>query len=313
MKRADPSAGGRDRVRAAVWTTAAALASALVVVGSAAAQDDEVRIETRVLGGGVAMLVGRGGNLGVSYGPDGVFLVDDQLAPLTDRILAALRELHEDPPRFVLNTHWHFDHTGGNENLGRAGALILAHDAVRARMSTDQVMKALDRRVPASPEIARPRVTYGDDVTFHLNGQEIHAFHVPAAHTDGDSVIHFRGADVIHTGDVFLSGGYPFVDLSSGGSFAGLIAALDRILEHAGESTRIIPGHGPLATRADVVTYRAMLADVRGRVEKALAEGKSPEQIATSGLTADLDPKWGQGFMKPELFLRLVSESLSGS
>ena len=150
-------------------------------------------------------------------GPDGVFLIDDQYAPLTDKIKAAIATVSDKPVRFVLNTHWHGDHTGGNENLGQAGALIVAHDNVRVRMSVEQFREAFGQKVPAAPKAALPVVTFNDTVTFHLNDQEIHAFHVAPAHTDGDTVIHFRTADVIHTGDVFFNGLYPFIDVGSGG------------------------------------------------------------------------------------------------
>jgi glyoxylase-like metal-dependent hydrolase (beta-lactamase superfamily II) len=164
------------------------------------------------------MLVGSGGNIGVSSGPDGVFVIDDQYAPLTEKIVAAIRGFSDRPIRFVVNTHWHSDHVGGNENLGKMGALIVAHDNVRERMSVEQVMEVFGRTVPPSPDQALPVVTFGEAVTFHLNGDELYVFHVPHAHTDGDAIIHFRKANVVHMGDTFFNGLYPFIDLGSAGN-----------------------------------------------------------------------------------------------
>ena len=211
---------------------------------------DQVVIQTQSLADGLHMLTGRGGNLVVSSGADGVFLVDDQFAPLSERILAAIAKISSQPLRFVVNTHWHGDHTGGNENMGRAGALIVAHDNVRRRMSADQFQAAFQRTVPAAPPAALPVITFGEDVTFHLNGGEVHVFHVARAHTDGDAIVHFRAGNSIHMGDTFFNGLYPFIDLDSGGSIDGVIAAVDRALPLMDKKTRVIPGHGPLSDRA---------------------------------------------------------------
>ena len=223
------SAGG-VRLAFALGLTVAALENS----APAAAQDwDAVVVESVPVAGSVHMMTGRGGNLAVSTGPDGLFLVDDQFAPLTPKIQAKLRELHEKPTRFVLNTHWHGDHTGGNENFGRGGSMIIAHREVRERMGVPQVQTLRGRTVPASPAEALPMLTFDDDLRFHLNGEEIHVFHVPNAHTDGDAIVHFLGSDVIHVGDVFFNGFYPYIDLDSGGSVAGMISAQDRALELA--------------------------------------------------------------------------------
>jgi glyoxylase-like metal-dependent hydrolase (beta-lactamase superfamily II) len=212
--------------------------------------------------------------------------------------------------RFVLNTHWHGDHTGGNENLGRAGALIVAHDNVRTRMSTDQFMNNLADTVKASPRGALPVVTFSDTVTFHINGDEVRAFHVPPAHTDGDAIVHFRRADVVHMGDTYFNGLYPYIDLSSGGSVDGVIAAADRVLAMAGEGTRIIPGHGPLSGRAELRAYRDMLSTVRDRVRGLAREGKTLQQVQAAKPSAEFDAKWGGGFMKPDSFVRVVYGSV---
>lgn len=257
------------------------------------------------------MLQGAGGNIGLSIGEDSAFLVDDQYAPLTPRIVAAVKAVTDKPVKFVLNTHWHFDHSGGNENLGAAGALIVAHDNVRRRMSTDQFMAFFDMKVPAAPKLALPVVTFNDTVTFHINGDELHAFHVPPAHTDGDSVVHFRRADVIHTGDLFFNGFYPFIDVDSGGSIEGMIGAADRMLGMARDTTKIIPGHGPLATRADLKAYRDMLAGLRDAMKPLVDSGKTLEQATAARPFAAFDPKWGAGFIKPEQMVALVYKDLS--
>jgi cyclase len=299
----------RPHAAAALATLGAVLVTALPALAQPA--PDTVRVRVVPVAGGVHMLVGRGGNIGVSAGEDGVFLVDDQYAPMTERIRAAVATISTRPIRFVLNTHWHGDHTGGNENLGRAGVLIVAHDNVRRRMSTEQFIEAINAREPASPKDALPVVTFTDAVTFHLNGDSIHAFHVPPAHTDGDAIVHFRGANVVHMGDVFFNGFYPFIDLSSGGSLEGVIAAADRVLAMADANTKIIPGHGPLSDRAGLQAYRDMLATARDRVSAAIRAGKTLEQLKAERPLADLDATWGRGFINPEFFLTSVYQSLT--
>jgi glyoxylase-like metal-dependent hydrolase (beta-lactamase superfamily II) len=288
------------------------IALALAALPAARAQDlSAVEIKAVPIAGSVHMLTGAGGNLGLSAGADGVFLIDDQFAPLTDKIRAAVAKIQPGPIRFVVNTHWHFDHTGGNENMGKAGALLVAHDNVRQRMSVEQFIQALDRHVPASPLGALPVVTFSDDVTFHMNGEDIHVFHVPHAHTDGDSMVHFPKADVMHLGDVFFNGLYPFIDLSSGGSVDGVIAAVDRALEIAGPKTKLIPGHGPLAGRTELTAYRDLLAKVRSRIETAVEAGKTLDDVKQEKPTAEYDATWGGGFMKPDVFVSIVYQSVS--
>jgi glyoxylase-like metal-dependent hydrolase (beta-lactamase superfamily II) len=296
-------------VRALLRTTLALLLLAAPVPASSQDMSD-VTIGRVPLGDGLAMLTGRGGNIGVAFGADGVFLVDDQYAPLTEKIRAAVAKLSDQPIRFVLNTHWHGDHTGGNENLGLSGAVIVAHDNVRSRMSVEQVMAAFDRTVPASPHAALPVITFAESVTFHLNGDELHAFHVDPAHTDGDAIVHWKKANVVHMGDTFFNGVYPFIDLSSGGDVEGMVAAGERVLALSDAETRIIPGHGPLADRADLEGYVAMLKTVRGRIAKEVAAGRSLDEILAAKPTADFDAQWGGGFMKPESFTRFVAMSL---
>jgi cyclase len=290
---------------------AAILACAALATGMAVAQDaEQVQITTVPVAKGVFMLVGSGGNIGVSAGDDGVLLIDDQFAPLTDKIRAAASAISPKPIRFLINTHWHADHTGGNENLGNAGVLIVAQDEVRKRMSVEQFSKVFDRRIPPSPTAALPVVTYTDAVTLHLNGDEIRAFHVPPAHTDGDSVVHFVKADVLHMGDVYFNGLYPFIDVESRGSIDGMISAAERGLTLAGPSTKIIPGHGPLSDRKGLQAYRDMLVAVRDRVAALIREGKTRDEIIAAKPSAAFDETWGKGFLSPDRFVGIVCASM---
>lgn len=293
------------RIRALVLLALAAPVGAPLV-----AQQDlsAVQIRTERVADGVYMLVGSGGNIGVSVGDDGAFLIDDQYAPLTDRILVAIRGLTSEPVRFVFNTHWHGDHTGGNENLGGTGALIVAHDNVRVRMSADQVLTLAGQasRVPASPEVALPVVTFAEDVTFHLNGDELHAFHVDSAHTDGDAIMHFRRANVVHMGDTFVRYGFPFIDTASGGSIDGMIAAVDATLALIDESTRVIPGHGELATRADLVAYGDALRAMRRAVAELALEGHPLDHILEFRPFQAQAETWGQDRATEDRFVETV-------
>jgi cyclase len=281
-------------------------AVAFVVPPTAAAQNlDTVQIQTERLADGVYALRGRGGNIGLAIGPDAVFVVDDQFAPLTPKILAAIAKLTDRPVRFVLNTHWHFDHTGGNENMGKAGALLVAHDNVRRRMSTRQFIEFIKREELPSTPGALPVVTFNDAVTFHINGDEVVAVHLPAAHTDGDAAVYFRRANVVHMGDVYVPS-YPLVDLSSGGSLSGFVRGVDRVLTLINDSTRVIPGHGPTADGAALRAYRDMLATIRDRIHRQVRAGASLEQIIASKPTADFDAKWEGSFIKAADLIRFA-------
>ncbi|HEX9895934.1 MAG TPA: MBL fold metallo-hydrolase [Gemmatimonadales bacterium] len=283
------------------------------VTGSAAAQNfDTVTVRVVPISQGIAMLVGAGGNLAVSWGKDATFVVDDQYAPLTEKIRAAIATLTANPVRFVLNTHYHGDHTGGNENLGKAGALIVAHDKVRVRMSSGQISRVFNRSVPASPTGALPVVTFTETVTFHLNGDEIQAFHVPPGHTDGDAVVWFKRSNVMHMGDLYFKDRYPFIDVDSGGDVEGVIGAAGRVLGMIDDNTKVIPGHGALSNKAELTRYRDMLVVARDRVKKLIAEGKTLDQITAAKPLADYDTTWGTGFINPQIFLRLLYVSLGG-
>lgn len=288
-----------------------ALACAFLAAGSTLAQDaEQVRIETIPVAPGVWMLTGSGGNIGLSAGADGALLIDDEFAPLTEKIKAAVAAVSDKPIRFLINTHWHTDHTGGNENLGQAGVIIVAQDEVRKRMSVEQFIHLFDTRVPPAPAAALPVVTYTDAVTLHLNGDEIHAFHVPPAHTDGDSIVHFVKADVLHMGDVFFNGLYPFIDVESGGSIDGMIGGVERGLALAGPKTKVIPGHGPLSDRQGLLAFRDMLVGVRDRVATLIHEGKSRDEIVAAKPTAEFDAVWGKGFLSPDRFVGIVCASM---
>jgi glyoxylase-like metal-dependent hydrolase (beta-lactamase superfamily II) len=229
---------------------------------------------------------------------------------LTDRILAAIRALSDAPVRFVINTHWHSDHTGGNEQLGAGGSVVVAHDNVRERMSTDQFMAAFKREVPASPEAALPLVTFNDRITFHFNGEAIRVYHVAAAHTDGDSIIHFPESNVIHMGDNFFSQTYPFIDRSSGGSVQGMIGAVTLGLGLCDSKTMVIPGHGQLSNCAELEDYGEMLSDVSDAVQALIDQGKSLQEVIDARPTADFDEKRGEGWIKPDKFTEFIYNSL---
>ena len=258
---------------------------------------DNVEIVVHHVAGSVYYLQGQGGNIGVSVGEDGVVMIDDQFAPLTDRIVAAIRQISDASIRFLINTHVHGDHTGGNENLGRMGVLILARDQVRVRLAAQ------------SPEDALPVLTYSDAITIHLNGSEVHAAPLPPAHTDGDSYIHFRDDDVIHAGDVFRTTGYPYIDQNNGGTLWGTIDALAVLIGLAGPDTKLIPGHGDVSTREDVIEFRDMILTVRDRVAALVEDGASYGQVAAASPTAEWDARWGD----PERFLTAVYAELAGT
>ena len=284
------------------------IAASVLLVSSVQAQQnfDKVEIKTEKLSPTTYVLFGAGGNIGVSVGEDALFIIDDQYAPVSARIVAALKQISDKPIKFVLNTHWHGDHTGGNENMGKAGALIVAHDNVRKRMSTEQFITLFKSKVPPSPKVALPVVTFSTDVTFHINGDEVFGFHVPKAHTDGDTIVQFKKSNVIHMGDIFFNGWYPFIDVSSGGSPEGVIAAADRVLAMSDDNTKIIPGHGPVSGKADLKNYRDMLSTVTGRIKALIKEGKKLDEIKAAKPSAEFDEKLGKAFISPNAFVEML-------
>lgn len=290
------------------------LATGLPAFGQEAPRQPDVTFEATELAPGLHMIEGvggfGGGNVGLLSGEDGVILVDDSMPPLTARLLAAVDRVAGAPVDFVLNTHVHGDHTGGNQLVGEKGAVIVAHDNVRARLVEDGMPMGGGEPQPVPPE-ALPVLTFGDAVTFHLNGQETHVFHVHHAHTDGDSVIHFRGADVIHAGDVFFNRLFPFIDLDTGGSVDGYIAAQVAILELAGPETKIIPGHGPLADRDDLAASVAMLKEVRSRMQGLIDEGKTVEEALEANPVEGFE-EWDWQFITSERMVRQMYRGLAG-
>ena len=285
---------------------------ALTLSGVAHAQRDfsNVTIAETELGSGIYMLTGAGGNMALSIGEDGAFLVDDQFAPLSEKIMAKIAELTDQPVKFVINTHWHGDHTGGNENFGNAGAIIVAHDNVHKRMSADQFMKFFAREVKAAPAAALPAITFSEQVTLHHNNDRIRAMHVPNGHTDGDAMILFEQANVLHMGDLYFNGLYPFIDVGSGGSINGVIAAIAEGLELANADTKIIPGHGPLSDRATMQAYHDMLIEIRDKVSSLKLDGMNLDEIIAAKPGANYDEAWGGKFIKPEQLITFVYSSL---
>lgn len=286
--------------------TLGALAVWVAPPATAQLQEPDFTVQAERLGEGLFVLIGRGGNIGVSSGTDGTFIIDDQYAPATPAINAALEQLGVAPVRFVLNTHWHGDHTGGNENYGNAGAVIVAHENARARMSAPQPGKFLGHAAPALPQAALPVITFGDSVSLYLNGHRIRALHTAPAHTDGDVMVYFEDANVLHAGDLLFNGLYPFIDPDSGGSVEGMLAAADLILATTDDDTRIVPGHGPLANRAAVRAYRQMLEETSARVRRLMDEGMNVEQIVAAAPNADYDVKWAWSFITAERYVRML-------
>lgn len=279
---------------------------------SQAQQTDYSKVEIKAtkISGNVYMLEGSGGNIGVSVGEDGILIVDDQFAPLADKIKAALKQLGEGKLKFVLNTHWHGDHTGGNQVFG-PDAPIIAHDNVRKRMSTEQRSEFFKQTTPASPKEALPVITFNQSLSVHFNGEEIRVIHFPQGHTDGDSVIFFTKSNVVHMGDDFFSNRFPFVDLESGGSVQGLIKNIADIIPKLPPDVKLIPGHGPISTVDDLKAYHRMLVTTTDIVQQKMKAKKSLDQIKKEGLPEEWK-SWGTGFIKTDLWLEIVYRSYSG-
>ena len=277
-----------------------------------AQQDDmsDVQIEVTQLTDNIYALFGAGGNIGLSVGEDGAFLIDDQFAPLSEKITEAVAAVTDKPISFLLNTHYHFDHTGGNENFSNSGVMIVAHKNVYERMSTEQVISFFDKTIPPSPEAALPVITFTDEMTFHWNDDDINIFHADVAHTDGDSIVYFPKANVVHMGDLFFNGMYPFIDLDSKGSMVGMIAGVARVLELIDEDTQVIPGHGPMGTKDDLQTYHDMLITIHDKVQTQINRGKSKESIIAAELTKDFDTAWGNGILQSDQWIELIYESI---
>jgi glyoxylase-like metal-dependent hydrolase (beta-lactamase superfamily II) len=269
----------------------------------------KVQIKTTKIAGNVYMLEGAGGNIGVSVGEDGILIVDDQFAPLADKIKASLKTLGQGKLRFILNTHWHGDHTGGNVAFG-SETTIVAHDNVRKRMSTEQKSEFFKSTTPASPKEALPVITFDQSLTVHFNGEEIRAIHFPNGHTDGDIVIFFTTSNVVHLGDDFFSGRFPFVYLESGGSVEGLTKNIGELITKIPAGAKLIPGHGPISTIDDLKAYHRMLVETTAIVRQKIEAKKTLAQIKSEGLPAEWN-SWGTGFIKTDAWLELVYLSLT--
>ncbi len=286
------------------------LASAISFGAKAQNNMDDVTIEVQELRGGIYALFGRGGNIGASIGEDGIFLIDDQFAPLTDKIKAALAGISDQPVKFVINTHWHGDHTGGNENLGKEGSIIVAHDNVRVRMKASDMDRVAKGEMDMIRKDALPVITFNDELSFHLNGTEARSIHISNAHTDGDSIIHFAEYNIVHMGDTFFNGRFPFIDVNSGGSVDGALNAIDAVLTLSNDDTMIIPGHGPIANKGDLQAYRDMIQTVRDRVAEMKGNGMSLEQVNAAGPANDYAEKWSWNFISAERFVGAIYSSL---
>ena len=279
------------------------IASLMAIPTAVLSQDfDDVQISATQVVSSIYMLQGSGGNIGVSIGEDGTLIVDDQFAPLTDKIVAAIAELTDQPVEYVINTHFHYDHTDGNENFGRLGAAIVAHENSRVRMLSDQYVRT--RPQPAYSADGLPEITFDQSVRVHFNGQTIDIFHLGSAHTDGDAVVFFREANVIHTGDVFVRYGLPFIDGGNGGTINGMIRFVDAVAHVINTDTAVIPGHGAVASRQDVVEYGAMLRTIRDRIQAEIDRGSSLPRVLQT------NPTEGFGPGDAEEFVTTVYESL---
>lgn len=274
------------------------------------AQMAAVPLQSQKLRDNIYMLYGPGGNMVALIGPDGKVLVDSSFATVVPKIRETLDGLGGPPLKLLINTHWHFDHTDGNAGLHEAGALIVAHENTRKRLSTPQDMKFLGLHFDPSPAAALPQQTFTQDLKLYFNNEELSLSHFSPAHTDTDISIRYEKGNVLHMGDIWFNGTYPLIDIGTGGSIHGMIAAAERGMSLAETDTKIVPGHGPLGDRTALTKYRDMLITVRDRVKAQKSAGKSLDEVIAAKPTADLDPVWGNGFMKADLFLRLVYASL---
>lgn len=282
-----------------------AIAINLLTTVSVRAQDT-VKIEALMVQQNIYMITGQGGNIGLLTGAQGSFMIDDQFAPLTEKILDVIKSVGGEQPRFLINTHFHGDHTGGNENLGNSGTLIMSHHAVRERLLNGSYIEAFGMKSGPAAEVALPVVTYSQNMHLHINGETVNIVHVAAGHTDGDSFVVFESANVVHAGDLFFNGFFPFIDAANGGSVKGVIAGVDSILALTNENSKIIPGHGALANRADLQRYRDMLAIANERLLKLRNEGMSAEDAIAQAPLEDLEKEWGGGIFTADKWIGVV-------
>ena len=287
----------------------ALLAFALVINASAQTNYDTVRLRPLKITETIYMLKGAGGNIGFLKGEDGALIIDNQFGPLSGKIAQTVVEEGGGEIKMLINTHIHGDHTGGNDNFKKWGVTIVAHDNVRERMMKEG--KVRDRVVPPRDKAAWPVVTFPDRMNIHWNNEDLELYHFNTGHTDGDVIIKFAKANVIHTGDMYVQYGYPFVDTNSGGGINGFIATLDQMLKIMDDNTKIIPGHGELASKKDVQAFRDRLAEIRDGVAAALKKGTKTEDIANLPIASKYDAEWGKGFVKGKDFVMMVAENLT--
>ena len=271
---------------------------------------DTVKIRPQRLADNIYMLKGSGGNIGLLTGSDGLLMIDDQFAPLSEKIKEAIKAIDAGKIQYLVNTHLHGDHSGGNENFKKMGVTIVAHEMVRDRMSKEQFNARANRTFPPRDKEAWPVVTFDNKMSFHMNGEDVVMHHFDPGHTDGDIIIKMMKANILHTGDAFTRTSYPFIDASSGGTLDGYISTLDKILSLADDQSKIMPGHGEVATKADVAAFRDMLVDIRTQVEAAMKKGKKVEDIPALNITAKYDAQWGTGFVKGKDFVIVVAQSV---
>lgn len=274
---------------------------------------DTVKIRPQKITDKIYMLTGSGGNVGLLIGPDGLLMIDDQYAPLSAKITDAIKSISKNNIRYVVNTHVHGDHSGGNDNFKKQGATLVAHEQVRTRMMTEQFNKRFNRTTPPRDKDAWPTITFNMNMNFHLNDEDVDLIHLDKGHTDGDVIVYFKKANIFHAGDAFVRYGYPFIDLSSGGSVNGFISTLDKLLLMLDDDSKIIPGHGALATKADVKLLRDQMVDIRDQVAAALKKGTKVEDLAALGITDKYEEKLGKGFIKGKDFVMIIAEGLAAS
>jgi cyclase len=290
-----------------------ALVAALSLVpGLVLAQQPDfskTQIKETPVAGNVHMLMGEGGNIAVSVGPEGVLLVDDEFAPLAQKINAAIDKLNKGKIQYVVNTHWHSDHTGGNPTFGKEGRIV-AHDNVRTRLSTAQ--KIFGNPVAPLPKEGLPVITYDNSMSIFFNGEEIRLTHYPAGHTDGDATVYFTQSNVLHTGDLLVVDSFPFIDMENGGSVEGYLQDQEKILQSLPAGVKIIPGHGPMGTREDMERAHAMMKETTALVRSKIDAGKTLEQVKAEGLPEKYK-SWGNGFLKEPMYIEMIYRGLSAT
>ena len=287
------------------FSVMAVLTTSLLLSFASRAQDP-VKVEASKVRDNIYMITGQGGNIGLFTGADGSFMIDDQFAPLTEKIIEVAKSVGGDVPSYLINTHFHGDHSGGNENLGKAGTMIMAHHAVRQRLVNGSFIGAFGMKAEPASKPALPTVTYSETMHLHINDETVHIIHVPRAHTDGDSFVVFKSANVVHAGDLFFNGFFPFIDGAHGGSVKGVIAGVDRILALTDDNSKIIPGHGPLGSRADLQRFRDMLAIAYERLLKLKNQGVSAEDAVLQAPLEDLEADWGGGIFTADKWIGVV-------